>query len=461
MALRAVPADSALSQPETAPGTPSDTPIQWAPAHTGLFHAWDLETGAGAVVGVVDTGVAGDHPDLAGKVAVGVDQDDEPGTGPATSDENGHGSHVASLACAATGNGLGIAGAGHDCRLVVEKTDLTDSSIARSIVDAADRGALAINMSFGDREPRPPVDAIVSALQYALSRQVVLVAAARDERTDSSGNPIEDQGQPANQLQPEGTGPTIEAGTGLSVTASTIEDGPSGAGAGSQISLAAPGSMFEFGSAAGPPGVLAAAPAGRATLLDGSLPVLTNTCLCRRTLDGAPYAYLQGTSMAAPQVAAAAALVRAFNPDLGALDVVRLLKLTARRAPGAGWSPELGWGILDAGAALDAAARVDRRAPMSRLRAPRRTIARRFRLRWSATDTAPPGIAPAGLAYVEVWRATDRGRPRRIARLARRSTLRVRGARGHRYSFFTVAVDRAGNRESTPARPDAVTRVRR
>jgi len=461
MELRFVPNDTALSRPETAPGTPPGTPLQWAPAHTGLFGAWDRERGARALVGVIDTGVDAGHPDFTGKVAAAVDQDDDPGAGPPTADENGHGSHVASLACAATGNGLGIAGAGFDCRLAVEKTDLTDASIARSIVDATDRRALAINMSFGDRGSRPPVAAIVAAVDYAVAHDVVLVAAARDDRTDALGQPVEDQGQPANLLQPEGTGPTLNAGRGLSVTASTIQDRPSGAGEGTQISLAAPGSMFEFqGGGGGPPGLLAVAPAGHADLLDGPLPVGSNTCGCRTTVDGATYAYLQGTSMAAPQVAAAAALVRALNPDLHALEVVRLLKQTARRPAGAGWSAELGWGILDAGAALTAAARIDRRPPISRLSAPRRTHARAFRVRWTARDTAAPGLRPAGVSYVEVWRAVDRRRARRIARSRRRSLL-VRGAPGHRYSFFTIAVDRAGNREARPRRPDAVTSVLR
>jgi serine protease len=460
MALRVVPNDTALSRPETAPGTPPGTPMQWAPTRTGLFGAWDLSRGAGALVGVIDTGLDASHPDFSGKLAAAVDQDDDPSAGPATVDENGHGSHVASLACAATGNGVGIAGAGFDCRLVMEKTDLTDSSIARSIVDATDHGALAINMSFGDRGSRPPVAAIDAAIDYAVAHQVVLVAAARDERTDSFGQPVPDQGQPANLLQPDGTGPSLDTGRGLSVTSSTIDDRPSGAGAGSEISLAAPGSMFDFNSTSGPPGLLGVAPAGHAELLDGSLPLLSNTCGCRTAVDGATYAYLQGTSMAAPQVAAIAALVRGLNPDLTALEVVRLLKQTARRAPGAGWSPDLGWGIVDAGGALTAAAGIDRRPPTSRLRAPARTRARSVLLRWTAHDSAPPGVRVSGVAYVEVWRALDRGRARRIAR-TRRSSLRVRVAPPHRYSFFTVAVDRAGNREAPPARPDAVTRARR
>ena len=69
--------------------------------------------------------------DLASKIAAAVDQQDpSDARGTSATDEVGHGTHVGSLACAATNNGLGLAGAGFNCRLVVEKSDFTDSSIA-------------------------------------------------------------------------------------------------------------------------------------------------------------------------------------------------------------------------------------------------------------------------------------------------------------------------------------------
>ena len=86
----------------------------------GFPQAWDVTHGDSALVGVIDTGIDASHPDLAGKIAAAEDFDSDPGDGPATTDESGHGTHVASLACAATGNGVGIAGAGYGCRLVVE-----------------------------------------------------------------------------------------------------------------------------------------------------------------------------------------------------------------------------------------------------------------------------------------------------------------------------------------------------
>jgi serine protease len=453
-ALRLVPDDPSLTTVETAPGTPPDTVVQWWVARTGLFGAWDIERGATATVAVIDTGVDGGHPDLAGKIAAGIDNDSTQGNGPATADENGHGTHVASQACAAGGNGGGIVGAGLDCRLIVIKSDLGDGSIARSIVQAADLGAGAINMSFGTDGQSPAVRAIKEAIDYAVAKDVVLVAAAAD-------SPVEEQGDPANELQPAGTGPDITAGRGLSVTAAAFNDQrASFAGRGSQISLAAYGS---FDQVIGPDGLIGSFP-GNPTEIESSGSILfpQPACNCRTQLAGDNrYAYLQGTSMAAPIVAAIAALVRALNPDLSAPEVIRLLKQTASRPAGSAWNPELGWGIVNAGAALSAAAGTDRHAPTSKLRGPARVRrARAVNLQWSGRDPAVAKLRSSGIRHYDVFRSTNRGAYKRIKRTTAK-TLRVRVRAGSRYRFYTVAVDKAGNREAVPSRPDLSMRVDR
>ena len=115
-------------------------------------------------------------PDLAGKIRAAIDT--AAGGGGALVDEAGHGTHVASLACGAAGNGLGIAGAGLDCGLIVAKTDFSDASVARAIVESADRGAHAINLAFGTDGGRAAPAAVSDALQYAAAKGAVLVAAA-------------------------------------------------------------------------------------------------------------------------------------------------------------------------------------------------------------------------------------------------------------------------------------------
>lgn len=445
--LRYRPNDPSLVTPEPRATAP-ETPLQWWAQRTGLFTAWDITRGEGARVAVIDTGVDGGHPDFAGRI-IGATDDDAPGAGSATTDEIGHGTHVASMACAAGDNGAGLVGAGFGCRMLIFKTDLSDGSVARSIVAATDAGAHAINMSFGTDGRVPAAQVIVDAVAHAVRNDVVLVAAAADE-------PVEEQGDPSNVLQPTGTGPDITAGLGLSVTAANFLDRrASFAGLGSQISLAAYGAYNVSG---GPRGIFGAFPAQRTQLEQGTL--FTPGCGCRAALDSDErYAYLQGTSMAAPIVTATAALVRELNPDLTALEVVRLLKETAAR-PGGGWTPDLGWGILDAGAAVGAARGIDRRAPVSRVRRPAAPRAGRITLTWTVRDTAPSRLVASGVDTIEVWRSANGRRARRVAR-TRKSSLRLKVTRGSRYDFFTVAVDRAGNRELAPSKADARVRVAR
>ena len=447
---RLVPDDPALTDAETAPGTPAGTPVQWWAARLGLPEAWDRTRGAGALVAVVDTGLAGEHPELGPKVRGTHDADPTPGAGGPLTDEHGHGTHVASLACAAAGDGRGLAGAGMDCGILVVKTDFSDASVIAGIVEAAKRRADVINLAFGTDGGRLPPPALVDALRYAVRRGAVLVAAAADQDTT-------EQGDPANVLQPTGTGPRIDEGLGLSVTASSFSDERAPfAGRGSQISLAAPGS---FDSSSGPAGLFGAFPAAGTALERGSLaPPPQAPCRCRTAYRGdTRYAYLKGTSMATGIVSGVAALVRSLNPDLSPAEVVRLLKATARRRR-PGWSAELGWGIVDAAAAVEGARRLDRRAPASRLRGPRTTRSGLVRLRWSGRDEAPPGVRASGIAAYELWRKAPGHRPVRVLRTTRRSrTVRLRG--GRRHALFTIAIDRAGNRERRPGRADAVVRA--
>jgi serine protease len=448
---RLAPNDPALTTPETAVGTAPGTAVEWWASRSGFPAAWDHTTGAGAVVAVIDTGAETTHPELADRV-LSV-QSFDPARTPATVDTVGHGTHVASLACGAGNNGIGLAGAGLRCQMLLIKSDFSDSSVAAAIVWAADHGADAINMSFGTDPGTKPSRAVADAIDYAYDHGVVMAAAAADSA-------IAEQGYPADMLQPTGTGADLSRNKGLSVTAADAFDRRAAfAGLGSQISLAAYGAYDPGGT--GPPGIFGAFTAAPNELETGApgLPPRP-PCGCRTTFASDPrYAYVQGTSMATPMVAATGALIRHLNPDLDVDEIVRLVKETARRPAGTGWTPELGWGILDAGAALTRAAAIDERAPRSRVaRLARRTHRRTITVRWSGADTAPAGVRASGISRFELWRSTNGGRFRRLlstTRTSRRVTLR----RGSRYAFYTVAVDHAGNREPAPKRADAsVTR---
>jgi serine protease len=455
--LRSVPNDPALHLPETefTNGVPPGTPIQWALARQGFPAAWDLTTGNGAVVGVIDSGIDGGSPELAGKVASA----DALGVANPLTDPDGHGTHTAGLACAATNNGIGVAGAGYNCRLAVVKFaeqgvggTIRDEDIVDGIRVATSRGADAINMSFGGGDTNA---ALRQAVDFAVSRGVVLVASA-------SNDPTEDQGAPAVELQ-AGTAPDINAGKGLVVTAADFSDTRAGTGLGPGVSLAAYG-FFDDGGL-GPPGLVSTYPAAHTpregvTAVDG--------CDCRKSIAGnSSFAYLQGTSMAAPQVAALAALVSDLNPFLRLRDKLTVIKRTARRS--GGWGPDLGWGIIDAARAADAARRIDRSPPVSRARAKRRIKPRKgarrakLRLRWRSSDPAGgPHLVPSGLRDQNVYVKRGRGHYHRLRHNAHRRSALLRLRPGV-YRFYTRARDRAGNREPRPRRADVrvvVTRRR-
>ena len=442
---RFVPNDPALAlqDPLAAPGTA----YQWYLTREDFPAAWDLSRGQGVKVGIIDSGIDSSHPDLGGKIAAARDQDSGPN---GTMDEVGHGTHVAGLACGATNNGVGIAGTGSDCTIVAERSDLSSSSVVASLVDATKQGASVINMSFGGGRL---TYAELRALRYAFRHDVVLVAAAAD-------SPSVEQGHPAKDLQPTGTGPVLDAGDGLVVTAADATGSrASFAGRGSQISIAAFGDTGPGGA----PGIFSTFPSNSTLIESGDTNPPSPPCpSCRTTLGpDSRYGYLSGTSMAAPQVTGAVALVRAANLRLSNLSVIRLLKSTALRS--GGWTNDLGWGIVDAGAAVRGALELarDTVAPKAFPRGGRkRRVGRHFRLRWRGRDSAGPGVHPAGIESYRVYARKGRGHYH-LEVVTSANAVSFTGKRGSRYSFYIQARDRAGNVERPPHTADFVIRIRR
>lgn len=426
------------------PNAPASAAVQWNLQRQGFPAAWDHADGAGVLVGVVDSGIDGRHPDFSEKIEAAVDRDTNPVHGPGDVDENGHGTHVSGLACAGTGNGYGIAASGNGCRIIMQKTDLSDSSVADSIRDATDRGAKVINLSLGgDTESL----LLARAVDYAWARDVVLVAAAANDE-------VQDQGQPASLIQPTGTGPDLNAGRGLVVTAAEYDDTRADfAGLGTQISLAAYGHASDTTA-----GIFSTFP-GETTEMDtGSAVPPDAPCFCRANFHGDNrFAYLSGTSMATPQVAGAVALVRGLNPRLAAPEVIRMVKESARRS--GGYGNELGWGILDAGTAVEAARRADRKPPQTRVKTTSRVRSRWYTIRLFGSDKRDGAVLPSGIKRFDVYMAKDRSKKfRRIKRTSKRR-FKVKGMRGHRYRFYSRAVDNSGNVESVPRRVDSSTRI--
>lgn len=161
--------------------------FQYAPKRVSAVSGWDLTIGSsGIVIAIVDTGLDLGHEEFqGGKVVPGfnfVDNNNIP------QDDVGHGTHCAGNAAATTNNGIGIAGIGYNCRIlpvkVLDKNGSGSfSNVDKGIMYAADQGANVISLSLGATYPKAfgiPQDQI-DAINYALSKNCVIVAAAGNE----------------------------------------------------------------------------------------------------------------------------------------------------------------------------------------------------------------------------------------------------------------------------------------
>lgn len=219
----AAPAAAATSTPNDPYFVADD---QWglsgATASINAPAAWCASTGAGIVVGDVDTGGDFAHPDLGGKLIAGArftsGNGSETASGQAAvSDDFGHGSMTAGLITAVTDNGIGIAAVAPDSRVLVVKV-LTpngsgqatgsDADVAAGIRYAADHGARVINLSIGPEIPltgTSSTSAIPDAINYAASRGVlVAVAAGNSSLPAASYSGIQNVALVVGALGPDG-----------------------------------------------------------------------------------------------------------------------------------------------------------------------------------------------------------------------------------------------------------------
>jgi subtilisin family serine protease len=427
---------------------------QWNLLKSGGPRAWDLSQGSGAEVAVIDTGATGSHPDLSGRIIGTSDRDPTPGAPGPTVDTFGHGTHVAGLACGDSDNTFGIASLGFDCSLFIAKLATqspwnTCSNVASAITDAANRFSDVISMSLGGCDT-----SLNSALNYALSRGSVLVAAGANDPT-----PPVVTNFPAQWVQPEGTGPQVGFDRGLVVTSAKYDETRSGfAQMTTAVSVAAFGSASNAESG-GQQGILSTFPPPSVGL---------DSVGGRTTVSGDNrFSYLVGTSMATPQVAGLAALIRAVRPSISAPRVSHLIKQTASHC--GAYGDGIGWGVIRADEAVEAALDKDVDPPSSRVRSAK--VARRaavavaagsggriINLRLKRSD--PPGsncaekLPASGVKKVAVFASANGGAYRRIGKTTEKR-LRFHAKPRRNYRFYSIAVDKAGNREAPPAKADA------
>jgi Subtilase family len=131
---------------------------------------------------VLDTGVSLSHPDLQGKIVASTNFS----SSSTVDDVKGHGSHVAGIAAAATNNAVGVAGVGYSVDINVKVLGDSGSGLysdmCSGITWAADHGADVINLSLGGTMAS---SALESAVNYAWSKGVVVVAAAGNSASSS------------------------------------------------------------------------------------------------------------------------------------------------------------------------------------------------------------------------------------------------------------------------------------
>ncbi|WP_091336333.1 type VII secretion-associated serine protease mycosin [Micromonospora rhizosphaerae] len=312
VALPGAGATAPTAGPERVWLAPVDTPSrvdpvrdeQWQLDELQAKTAWRSSTGRGVVVAVIDSGVDGAHPDLAGQVLPGIDLVTPDGA--AEPDPVGHGTTVAGLIAGRRDDDRGVVGLAPDAKIlpirVLDEENRYDDAmiVAMGVRWAVDNGARVINLSLGGSDDSP---ALAAALDYAFAKDVVVVACTGNLATSNS----REVWYPARE-------PGVIAVAGLQRNSENLW---SGSITGHRTVLTAPAT-----------GLFGARPGG--------------------------YWRVQGTSFAAPLVAATAALVRARYPQMPAGEVINRLLVTAKDIGPTGRDDRFGYGLVDPVAALTA-----------------------------------------------------------------------------------------------------------
>ncbi|MGN7357757.1 S8 family peptidase [Paenibacillus sp. SAF-054] len=296
--------DKVKESTSSLPNVPNDllfAKYQWNLPAIETNQAWDISRGSSdVIVGIVDTGVDLQHPDLQGQLLTGynvINPDSDP------QDDVGHGTHVSGIIGALVNNNEGVAGISwYNKMLPVKALDKSGSgttySVAEGIIWAAENGAKVINMSLGNYADS---EFLHDAVKYAYDRDIVLVAASGNDNTERPGYPA--------------AYPEVLA---VAATDSNMKRA-SYSNYGDYIDVSAPGTSIAS------------------------------------TYPGNQYAALSGTSMASPHVAAMAALIRSRNPDLTNKQVMDIMRSSTVDLGPKGRDKYYGYGQIDILKALEAA----------------------------------------------------------------------------------------------------------
>jgi subtilisin family serine protease len=343
-------------------------PCQWDMRAIGATSSgsYAVEQGAGVKVGDLDTGIDLTHPDLTPNLDVAESCSfiyaSTPTSDPAeqvtpgdcsnkaaVQDLDGHGTHTAGTIASAI-NGVGISGVAPQATLVALKAGTAKGffftqSVVDGLVYAGDHGLDVVNMSFfadpwlfncrNDKEQKAIIQAISRAARYAQQHGVLLVAAAGNENIDLN-HPTVDELSPDF---PEGAAETRPVNNSCIVLPTELPGVVVVSATGAQNLLAWYSSYGKIVDVAAPGGSRYQTPtfdSARGRVLApysstaGDLDL--EASLGRLVVDpgsGAYWAWLNGTSMAAPHAVGVAALIIANHPGLSPNAVAALLRQTA------------------------------------------------------------------------------------------------------------------------------------
>ncbi|MFC5749593.1 S8 family serine peptidase [Actinomadura rugatobispora] len=310
-----------LDQRVKAAAAPGTRKLDRNLSQVGAPKAWKAGfTGSGVKVAVLDTGVDAAHPDLAGRVAETMNFS----AAPDAVDRHGHGTHVAATVAgtgaASRGERKGVApGASLLVGKVLDDEGYGEMSDLIAGAEWAARRARVVNMSLGGWEPSDGTDPVSQAVDRLTAAHGSLFVAA----AGNSGG-LGDISSPAAA----GSALTVGAVDGKDALAGFSSRGPRPGRTAMKPEIVAPGVDVVAARAAG-------------------------------TTMGEPvdarYTAASGTSMAAPHVAGAAALLAQRHPGWQAAQLKAALTGSADPATG-GDAFERGTGRLDAGAAVTAPA---------------------------------------------------------------------------------------------------------
>ncbi|MEO8612424.1 MAG: S8 family serine peptidase [Chloroflexota bacterium] len=180
----------------TTSGDPNYFPVGTYVYNPSYIGGWDMNAARGKniIVAVVDTGIDLQHPEFVGQLVPGwdfVDDDNMPDDDFSNGAFQGHGTHVSGVIAAKANNGMGIAGIAYNAKImpirVCNSSGCSVYYIAAGIVHAVDHGARVINISIAGCSG--PSTTEQAAINYALSRNVVVVVAAGNGASSGCADP--------------------------------------------------------------------------------------------------------------------------------------------------------------------------------------------------------------------------------------------------------------------------------